>query len=30
MPNLVDFQSFPFSTLNGAIVRGHAEKFAGR
>jgi len=28
MTNLVDFQSFPFSTLNGMVVRGHAEQWA--
>ena len=28
MTNAVDFQTLPFSTLNGAVVRGHAEKYA--
>jgi len=28
MTNLVDLQSFPFSTLNGMVVRGHAEQWA--
>jgi hypothetical protein len=28
MTNAVDFQTLPFSTLNGAVVRGHAEEFA--
>lgn len=28
MTNFVDFQTTPFSTLNGVVVRGHAEKWA--
>lgn len=28
MTNAVDFQTLPFSTLNGAVVRGHAETWA--
>lgn len=28
MTNFVDFQTLPFSTLNGVVVRGHAEKWA--
>lgn len=28
MTNAVDFQTTPFSTLNGVVVRGHAEKWA--
>jgi len=28
MTNAVDFQTLPFSTINGAIVRGHAEEYA--
>ncbi len=28
MTNAVDFQTLPFSTLNGIVVRGHAEKWA--
>jgi hypothetical protein len=28
MSNAVDFQTLPFSTLNGAVVRGHAEAYA--
>ena len=28
MTNAVDFQTLPFSTLNGIVVRGHAEQFA--
>jgi hypothetical protein len=28
MTNFVDFQTMPFSTLNGAVVRGHAEEWA--
>ena len=28
MTNAVDFQTLPFSTLNGAVVRGHAEEYA--
>lgn len=28
MSNAVDFQTLPFSTLNGIVVRGHAESFA--
>jgi hypothetical protein len=28
MTNAVDFQTLPFSNLNGLIVRGHAEKYA--
>lgn len=27
MTNFVDFQSTPFSALNGIVVRGHAEEF---
>lgn len=27
MTNAVDFQTLPFSTLNGVVVRGHAEAF---
>lgn len=27
MSNAVDFQTLPFSTLNGLVVRGHAEQF---
>ena len=28
MTNAVDFQTIPFSTLNGVVVRGHAETWA--
>ncbi|HVE74337.1 MAG TPA: zinc-dependent metalloprotease family protein [Mycobacteriales bacterium] len=28
MTNAADFQTFPFSTLNSIVVRGHAEKWA--
>jgi hypothetical protein len=28
MTNAVDFQTLPFSTLNGIVVRGHAETWA--
>ena len=28
MTNAVDFQTLPFSNLNGVVVRGHAEKWA--
>ena len=28
MTNAVDFQTLPFSNLNGIVVRGHAEKWA--
>ena len=28
MTNAVDFQTLPFSTLNGVVVRGHAETWA--
>ncbi len=28
MSNAVDFQTLPFSALNGVVVRGHAEAFA--
>ena len=28
MTNAVDFQTLPFSTLNGVVVRGHAEEWA--
>ena len=28
MTNAVDFQTIPFSTLNGVVVRGHAENWA--
>ena len=28
MTNAVDFQTLPFSTLNGVVVRGHAERWA--
>jgi len=28
MSNAVDFQTLPFGTLNGIVVRGHAESFA--
>lgn len=28
MTNAVDFQTIPFSTLNGIVVRGHAETWA--
>ena len=28
MTNAVDFQTLPFSTLNGIVVRGHAEEYA--
>ena len=30
MSNAVDFQTLPFSTLNGVVVRGHAEAYADR
>lgn len=29
MTNAIDFQSFPFSQLSGAVVRGHALDFGG-
>ena len=29
MTNAVDFQTLPFSNLNGIVVRGHAETFVG-
>jgi hypothetical protein len=28
MTNAVDFQTLPFSTVNGIVVRGHAERWA--
>jgi hypothetical protein len=30
MTNAVDFQTLPFSNLNGIVVRGHAETFLTR
>ena len=30
MSNAVDFQTLPFGTLNGVVVRGHAEAYADR
>jgi len=30
MSNFVDFQTIPFSTVNGIVVRGHAEEWASR
>jgi predicted Zn-dependent protease len=30
MTNAVNFQTIPFSTLNGVVVRGHAERWANR